>query len=618
MNNAYAERKYIIIGIVLLMSIIFMVRLFYLQVVDDSYKLDAKNQAFRYLTEYPVRGYIYDRKGKLLVYNEAAYDLMVTPKQVKNIDTMALCALLDITKDSFRRRMKKATEAPNSPRKPSIFEKQISAQTNAALQEKLYQFPGFFVQPRTLRKYPDKIAAHLLGYIGEVDKNIAEKNPYYKEGDYLGISGIERSYEVQLRGKKGVRIMMVDVHNRPKGSYRDGLYDTLAIPGKPLISTLDAELQKYGERLFLNKIGSAVAIEPSTGEILALVTSPTYDPNLMVGRARSVNYAKLSADTIGVPLYNRALMAPYPPGSTFKLVDALIAQQEGVLTPQTLYRCAGGYPPLGGKPKCHPHASPCDLNGAIGTSCNSYFSYVFKSILDNKKYKNDQEGFEYWRKYVLSFGIGRKLNADIVNELKGTLPTAAYYSGPKVFGKNWKASNIISLGIGQAELGVTQLQGANIVATIANRGYYYIPHIVKAINGNPNDTALARFKVKNYTMVTDTAIFNNVVDGMARAVDAGTARGLKVEGMEFCAKTGTAENPHGKDHSVFVAFAPRENPKIAIAVLVENAGFGSEWAGPIAVLMMEKYLKGSITRTDLEKKLVETSLIESQIAGRKK
>ncbi len=618
MTNAYSERKYIVIGIVLLCGIIFAIRLFYLQVVDDSYKLDAKNQAFRYLTDYAVRGYIYDRKGKLLVYNEAAYDLMVTPKQVKEIDTMALCKLLDITKESFLRKMKKANEAPNSPRKPSIFEKQISAQTYAALQEKLYKFKGFFVQSRTLRKYPKKIAAHLLGYIGEVDKNMTEKDPYYKEGDYIGISGIEKSYEAQLRGKKGLRIMMVDVHNREKGSYAEGRYDTLSIPGLQLSCTLDADLQEYGELLMTNKIGSAVAIDPSTGEILALVTSPTYDPNLMVGRVRSVNYSKLAQDTIGVPLYNRALMAPYPPGSTFKLVDALIGLQEGVLTPHTLYPCRGGYPPLGGKPKCHNHASPCDLTGAIGTSCNSYFSYVFKSILDNKKYKNDQEGFEYWRKYVLSFGIGRRLNADIVNELRGTLPTSTYYSGPKVFGKNWKASNIISLGIGQAELGVTQLQGANIVAAIANRGYYYIPHIVRAVNGNPNDTSLARFKVKNYTLVHDTACFNDVIEGMSKAVQSGTAAQLKIPGVEFCAKTGTAQNPHGKDHSVFVAFAPKENPKIAIAVLVENAGFGATWAGPIATLMMEKYLKGKIERLDMEKRIIEANLIEMQLAGRKK
>ena len=404
--------------------------------------------------------------------------------------------------------------------------------------------------------------------------------------------------------------MIRDVNNREKGSYLNGLYDTMAVPGKPLKSTLDADLQLYGEMLMQNKIGSVVAIEPQTGEILALVTSPSYDPNLLVGRERAKNFTKLYLDSIRVPLFNRATMASYPPGSTFKLLEALIGQQEGVLTLNTRYPCARGYPPLGGHPKCHPHSSPLALCDAIGHSCNSYFSFVFKSIIENEKYTGTEEAFTKWRDYALSFSIGKKLNSDLANELRGNLPSIKYYD--KVFGKgSWKASTVISLGIGQAELGITPLQNANVVAIIANQGWYYIPHIIKAIGNDPNDTLLDRFKIKHYTMVTDTNIYKNVIQGMSDAVQSGTAAALKIKGVDFCAKTGTAENPHGKDHSVFVAFAPKINPKIAIAVLVENAGFGATWAGPIATLMMEKYLNGTVLRTDLEKKMMEGNLIDN-------
>lgn len=608
MNNQLADRKYIIIGVFVLVGLIYISRLFYIQVVDDTYKLDARNQAFRYTTEFPIRGYIYDRNNKLLVYNEAAYDLMVLPKNVKNIDTMDFCSLLGITKEQFLKKMKKAIQAPNSPRKESVFEKQLSPKDYASLQEVLYRFPGFFVQSRTLRKYPKKIAAHMLGYIGEADKRTTEKDPYYREGDYLGISGIEKSYEKVLRGKKGMHIIMKDVNNRDMGSYMNGLYDTAAISGKPLTTTIDADLQEYAELLMQNKIGSVVAIDPSTGEILAIVTSPTYDPNLFVGRARNKNFAELSLDSIGKPLFNRSTMASYPPGSTFKLVMALIGLNEGVLTAQTRYPCARGYPPLGGRPKCHPHGSPMDLEGAIGTSCNSYFSYVFKSVIEDKKYHDTYKAYANWREIATSFCLGTKTGSDLANELRGNVPSIGYYD--KVFGKGgWKASTVISLGIGQNELGITPLQNANLVAIIANKGWYYTPHIVKAIDGNPNDTILDKFKVKHYTKIKDTAIYNVVIAGMAKAVEGGTAAALKIEGIPYCAKTGTAQNPHGKDHSVFVCFAPKDNPKIAIGILIENAGFGSTYAGPIARLMMEKYLKGEITRPDLEKRMLETDLI---------
>lgn len=605
--NPFSERKYVIMAIFFFVGLVYLLRIFYIQVIDESYKLDAKNQAFRYVTEYPVRGYIYDRKGKLLVFNEAAYDLMVIPKQVKTIDTAALCGLLGITKDVFIKKMKKAVEKPNSPRKPSIFEKQVSAETYAALQEKLYKFHGFFVQARTLRKYPQKIAAHLLGYIGEVDKGLTKVNPYYNEGDYIGINGIEKSYEKDLRGIKGMKIVMVDVHNREKGSYLNGMYDTLSVPGKPLTSSLDAGIQMLGERLMQNKTGSIVAIEPSTGEILALVTSPSYDPNLLVGRTRSRNYADLAMDTIRVPLFNRALMAQYPPGSIFKLINALIGQQEGVLSPTTQYPCHRGYPVMGGKPACHAHPSPMDLEGSIKTSCNSYYCYVFRSIIDKKSFSSTAKGYENWRNHVLSFGIGKKLNTDLPSELRGNVPSIKYYN--KYFGAgSWKSSTIVSLAIGQGELGIMPIQMANVMAIIANRGFYYTPHIIKAI-GNKKIEKPELYE-KHYTSI-EAKYFEPVVEAMQKVVESGTAAASKIKGIDFCGKTGTAQNPHGKDHSVFVAFAPAINPKIAIAVVVENAGFGAAWAAPIASLMIEKYLTDSISRPEIEKRMMEGNFIKT-------
>jgi penicillin-binding protein 2 len=607
------EKKYIITGVFLLTGLLFTGRLFYMQVMDDSYKLDAGNQTFRYKTEYPPRGYIYDRNNKLLVYNEAAYDLLVLPKEISktDFDTAGFCELTGITKEDFLRKMKKAIQAPNSANKESVFEKQLSPKEFASIQERLYCYKGFTVQSRTLRKYPNKTAAHMLGYIGEADGEITGKDPYYREGDYIGISGIEKTYEKVLRGKKGMHIVMVDVHNREKGSYLGGIYDTAAVTGSSLTTTIDLDLQQYGELLMQNKSGSAVAIDPKTGEILAIVTSPAYDPNLMVGRERNNNYVKLALDSVASPLYNRATMASYPPGSTFKLVMALIGQQDGLLTSSTAYPCSQGYPLLGGRPKCHPHGSPMALEQAIGASCNSYFSFVFKSVMEDKKYHDTYSAYENWRNMVMSFNIGQRTGSDLANELKGNVPSRGYYD--KVFGKgSWKASTVISLGIGQAELLVTPLQNANIVSMIANRGWYYTPHIVKAINGNANDTLLNRFKVKHYTSVTNPAYYSTVVNGMTDAVESGTAHALRIEGIEYCAKTGTAENPHGKSHSVFVAFAPKDDPKIAIAVLVENAGAGASYAGPIATLLMEKYLTGKITRPELEKRIIEENLIAAR------
>lgn len=604
--NALSGRRYVIAVIFVAVSFIYLMRLFYIQVLNDSYKMSANNNVLRYMTEYPARGLVYDRDGVLLVYNEAAYDLMVTPRQVKQIDTIDFCETIGITKEQFIKKMKQVKAY--SPYKESIFEKQLSKETYAALQEKLYKFKGFFVQARTLRKYPQEIAAHTLGYVGEVSEKITEKNPYYKSGDYIGISGIEKSYEEELRGKKGLKIMMVDVFNRPKGRFKDGMYDTTAISGQNLISSLSAKLQKYGEQLLQNKSGAIVAIDPSTGEILACVSGPSYNPNLLVGRERTKNYGKLFMDK-SLPLFNRALMAYYPPGSTFKLLNGLIGEQEQVTFRETRYPCNRGYPVMGGKPKCHPHPSPMDLPGAVSTSCNSYFCYVFRSIIDNrKKYPNVVAGYNAWRDYVLSFGVGVKIHTDLPQELPGNVPTQKYYD--KYFGKNgWKSSTIVSLSIGQGELGVTPLQMANIICSIANKGYYYTPHIIKGIGDKKEPRP--EYKTKHYTKV-EPKYFEPIIDGMQGAVDHGTSTSARLKNIVVCGKTGTAQNPHGKDHSVFVAFAPRDNPKIAVAVLVENGGWGATWAVPIGGLMIEKYLCDSISKPDMEKRMLEGVVLSTE------
>ncbi len=464
----------------------------------------------------------------------------------------------------------------------------------------LYKFPGFYVEARTLRKYPKPIAAHLFGYIGEVDTSITRKDPYYKDGDYIGKSGIEKSYEENLRGSRGIRRVMVDVFNREKGSFQNGKYDTASVAGDNLTLSLDGDLQLYGEELMMNKVGSIVALEPSTGEILCMVSSPAYDPNLLVGRTRTKNYVALLKDPYK-PLFNRSQMATYPPGSTFKLVMALLAQQEQTLFPETRYPCYGGYPPGGGRPKCHNHPSPLDLKSSISQSCNSYYSYVFRSVIDNKKYSSTQDAFAAWKSNIEKFGIGIRLPADLPNVLRGSVPTIPYYD--KYFGKGqWRSSTIISLGIGQGELGITPLQNANIIAGIANRGYYYTPHVVKAIGEQmylPEE-----FRIQ-HSFGIDRKYFGVVVDGMESVVESGTAAATRIKGIVVCGKTGTAQNPHGKDHSVFVAFAPKDNPKIAIAVTVENSGFGSQWAAPIASLLIEKYLTDTITRPEMDKRMRE-------------
>jgi penicillin-binding protein 2 len=601
MKDSFINRKYVIMAIIALATLGLLVRLFIIQVVKKSYRLSADNNVLRYVTQYPARGLILDRNGKLIVYNQAAYDLMVVPAQVTKIDTTSFCDLLGISKDLFKKQMRLAINY--SRRASSVFLKQVSNETYARFQEKMFLYPGFYVQPRTLRKYSKPVASHVLGYVSEVDDGLIRKSPYYKPGDYIGKSGIEESYEKDLRGKRGVKIFLVDVFSRVKGSYAEGKLDTLAVQGTDIVTGLDLDLQAYGEELMKNKKGSVVAIDPKSGEVLALISAPDYDPALLVGRVRSENFAKLLGDTILQPLFNRATMASYPPGSTFKPINGLIGLQEGVITPQTLFECHRGYLFL----SCHVHPSPLAIVGAIGNSCNAYFCQTYRRVLENPAYNTIADAYDKWKSYLDEFGFGNKLGTDFANELSGFIPSRAYFD--KYYGANrWKALTVISMAIGQGEVGTTPLQMANMTAAIANRGYFYTPHIVKSIGANGEIDK--RFITKHQIDI-DTANFGQIVLGMQQAVVSGTAAGVKLKDIIICGKTGTAQNPHGANHSVFIAFAPKNDPKIAIAVYVENAGFGATYAAPIASLMIEKYIKREITNKVLEKRILDLNLEKS-------
>jgi penicillin-binding protein 2 len=608
MNN-FSNRKYIIGGIFIFVVIIFILRLFNLQIIDDTYKLSAENNSQRQVTQYPARGLIYDRNGKLLVYNQAAYDLMVIPRQLSAFDTTDFCNLLGIEKLEVINEIANAKHY--SYRKPSIFLKQLSSERYAVLQEKLYKFPGFFVQTRTLRKYPLKSAAHALGYLREVTIQEIESDPYFRQGDYIGKSGIERSYEKELRGEKGVKIFWVDVYNRIKGSFRDGKADKNAVSGKDLKTSLDIDLQQYGELLMQNKKGGIVAIEPSTGEILAKISSPGYDPEMFVGRAMNKNYQMMVQNDSLKPLFDRTMLALYPPGSIFKLVNALVALQENVISPETRFGCQNGYHAGNFTMRCHAHGSPLDLRHAIQQSCNSYFANVFRYILESPKFGSVQKGYVTWRKHVTSFGFGSKLGIDIENEKSGSIPTNEYYI--KKYRDNWRALNAISLAIGQGELQITPMQMANMVVAIANRGFYYIPHIVKSVGDKEGIDA--KYLEKHFTSI-DSDNFTPVIDGMEMVVSGGagsTGTLAAVKDIQVCGKTGTVQNSDQADHSVFVAFAPRDNPKIAIVVYVENGVWGGRYAAPISGLMIEKYLKGEISENKklLEKRMLEADLINT-------
>jgi len=588
MDNLFS-RKYIVQGLFIVVGLILLGTLFYIQVYSDKYFLSAESNVLRKIYTFPARGVILDRNEKILVQNEPVYDLMVIPHEVKPFDTLALCRIIGIDTVKFRKNFKKALN--QSKFQPSIFEKQLSVQIYQTLSERLSRFPGFFVQSRSIRYYPDSIASHFVGYIKEVtSKDIEKSEGYYRPGDYIGKSGIERSYESMLRGEKGVVNMLYDARNVPKGSYAEGKFDTAAVSGDQLISSLDIRIQKLGEELMKNKIGSIVAIEPATGEILAFISSPGYDPNLMVGRNQGNNYMQLLAD----PNRNfnvRPIMGYYSPGSSFKPLDALIGLQEGVIDPNTTFNCPGYFRAGNHTVKCEHVDGNIALRKGLARSCNTYACYVFQKLLTQRKYKNQQVAYDDWQQKVKRWGLGDTLGVDLPGEKAGRLYDAAYYS--KKYSRYWGYSTVISLAIGQGEMDATPLQMANIMAVIANKGYYIKPHLIKSI-GKDHEIKPQYLK-KNYVGV-DARHFEPVIDGMQDAVNApwGTAIQSRIDGIVMCGKTGTVQNPRGKNHSVFIGFAPRDNPKIAIAVIVENAGYGSAYAAPIASYITEKYLKDSI------------------------
>lgn len=604
------NRSIVIILIFTLISILFIIRLFVLQVVDPSYKFSAASNTQRKITEYPARGLVYDRNHRLLISNQPVYDLMIVPREVVPFDTAEFCESISITREdceSFFNEIKQnLTKNKISGFKPSVFYKQMSTLQYAIFQEKQYKFKGFFVQRRTVRKYEYPNAAHVFGYVAEATESLLKEDPYYSLGDYAGVNGIEHTYEKFLRGKKGAKYVMVDVHGREKGPMRGGRLDTAAVAGKDITLTLDIELQAYAEKLMQNKTGSVIAIEPSTGDILAMVSAPSFDPTLLVGRQRSVNFPVLSNDTLS-PLLNRAAMSSYPPGSTFKTLMALIGLQEDIVTPKTEFTCNSGYHTRGLSVGCHHHHSPLDLIHSICTSCNAYYCNVFRNMIDNPKYETPQQALDIWREYVTRFGLGNRLNSDLSSEGTGNIPGSSYYD--KIYHKSWAGLTVISLAIGQGEMLVTPLQMANMTATIANRGHYLTPHLIKSIK---SDTIPSRFKTIHNTNI-DENNFETVIEGMEQAVWSdfeSTARIARIQGITICGKTGTAQNPHGEDHSIFIAFAPKDDPQIAIAVYVENAGFGSSSAAPIASLLTESYLKGAIqpSRKWLEERMLNLNL----------
>ena len=601
-------RKLLLLLIVIVSGLVFIARLFYLQIYNPKAYDIYEDTAIRKVFDYPKRGYVYDRNGELLVANQPSYDVMVIPREVEPFDIDEFCALLKITKEDYEDKLKKAKNY--SPRLPSVFISHLSKQDYAVLQEKMRKYEGFYIQKRSLRLYQTKIGANVLGDIGEVNRRNIERDPYYRLGDLIGKQGIELSYEKTLRGVKGIKFIQKDRFNKDIGPYKDGVSDTLPQPGKDITITIDSKLQEYGELLMRNKRGGIIAIEPSSGEILTMVTAPSYDPNILVGRDRSKNFSKLFRDSIANPTFDRGLQAMYPPGSPFKVINALIGLQEGVVTTNETFTCRTGY--YYGSRKltgCHVHRSPANMNLGIYESCNAYFVNVYRRILD--KYDDISEGMDVWSNHAKSFGLGNFLGNDLAVGQKGRIPDGAYYDAAYKKGR-WASTYVVSNAIGQGEVDATPIQLANMTAAIANRGYYYTPHIIKEIE---NDTIPTKFTQRKYTTI-DKQHFEPVIEGMFDVYNKGTAAHLKVPDIEICGKTGTAENfvrIDGKktqltDHSIFVAFAPKENPKIAIAVFVENGYWGGRFAGRIASLMIEKYIKGEITRTDLERWVLDHTL----------
>lgn len=624
MSFAAAPRRYVIWSIFIGIAIVILAKLLYLQMFEDQYKILANDIAITRKVEYPPRGVIYDRNGKVMLYNQVVYDLSVTAYEVpKTLDTSLLCDALGIDITEYERLFHRA-EVKNGPRRKTVMIEQLTHEQSAKLQENMYAFPGFELTERYIRTYPDEYAGLILGYIGEISSSKLKQDEYasYKQGDYLGINGLEYTYEDVLRGQRGIHYLERDNFNRPTEPYKKGALDTPAIAGKSIELYLDAELQAYGEKLMQNKIGGFVAIDPNTGGILAMVSAPSYDPNLLKGRNRSKNFAKLERDA-SKPLYNRAIKGIYPPGSTMKPLTALAALDAGVINTSFGFPCGGGYYNCGKRIGCtHSgggHAA--NLRLAMANSCNAYFVHILRLLVDAKKFKNVREGVQRWHDYMYDFGLGHPTGVDLPYEAGGLVPDTAKYNG--MYTGNWNSCNMLFVGMGQGELQVTPLQMANSMCIIANKGYYYTPHLVKSIGGNKKDKVLSKYLVKHQvTNISDEA-FNSVGLGMQDVVDKGTGRVAQLPGVEVCAKTGTVENKavvNGqvikmKDHSVFVAYAPRENPKIAIAVIVENAGYGATWAGPIASLIMEKYMYDTIAnnRKHLETKLYNANLISPYI-----
>lgn len=606
-------RTYLLQSITVIVAGIFLYRLLDLQVLNTNYQTLSENNAVLEIAEYPERGFIYDRNGTLLVANQPAYDVMIIPENVSPFDTLSFCQLTGISKKQLIKNLRKARRY--SKRLPSVVVNQISKETYARLQEQMWKFEGFFIQKKSLREYRTQHGANVLGYVSEVNNNDMRKDPYYRLGEIIGRQGVEKSYETALRGSKGKKFLQKDRFNRIMGTYKEGSYDVPPVPAQDIQLTIDAELQAYGENLMQNKRGGIVAIEPATGEVLALVNAPSYDPSILVGRKRSANYRKLANDSLAKPLFDRGLLAQYPPGSPFKTLNALIALQEKVIIPKTKYRCnKGHYYARGAFMECHcKRGTKNDLTKAIYRSCNTYFSNTYREIID--KFDTPEEGVDQWKEHLKSFGLGNYLGYDLSIGRPGHVPGAAYYNRAYQKGQ-WKAPTIISNAIGQGELLTTPIQLANFTAAIANRGYYYTPHFVKKIG---KDTVANQLERK--TTSIDPEHFDVVIDGMHKVVEKGTARIARIRGIEVCGKTGTAENftrIDGKitqltDHSIFVAFAPKENPQIAIAVFIENGYWGARWAAPIASLMIENYLTGDTRRPRLEQRMLNGSLEEEYL-----
>ena len=608
----FNRKNKLIIGLCTAAAIL-VVKLFSIQIIEDKYKMDAENNSMVYSIIYPTRGIIHDRNEKILVGNKVAYDLLVTPREVEEFDTLALSKVLDVTPEFIKGKM---DEYRRNRRRIGwqtvIMIKQMPQETYMKFSEVEYKFPGFRGQARSIREYPFNAGGNLLGYVSEVDSRFIERNPEYKVGDYAGKTGIEAAREKELRGEKGYNIMLRDSRNKIMSRYQNGEMDKEAVPGKNITTTIDAELQHYGQMLMNNKVGSLVALEPSTGEILAMVSSPGIDVDMLANIGQ--HYGDIASNPYK-PMFNRAVQAPYPPGSVFKLVNGLIGLQEKVVSPNTYYPCRMGYHFGKNKLGCHAHKSPINFEESIMMSCNAYYCYILRDLLENKKYGSIEETMDKWKEYVQSFGFGKKLGSDFPSELGGFIPDSKYYN--KVYGKGgWKATTVISLSIGQGEIGCTPLHLANLCATIANRGFYYIPHIIKDSEHVSIDP---KYKERHYTMV-DTTHFPKVIGGMYRAVNSGfgsggTASIAAVKGLDICGKTGTAQNPHGHDHSVFICFAPKDNPKIAVAAYVENGGFGATWAAPIASLLTEMYLTGEISQ---ERKYLEERILDGNLLDRVK